>query len=137
MDRYVLDSFALLAYIQNEPGATQVETILEGAATGRSAVYISLVNLGEVLYQFERRKGRKQVPDLLAMLDSLPLTIAEVTRARVHAAAHLKANHAISYADTFAAALAQELDAVVLTGDPEFHKLGDAVRVQWLQQPNR
>ena len=77
------------------------------------------------------------MPDSIALLDSLPLIVTEVTRARVYAAARLKANYAISYADTFVAALAQELDAVVLTGDPEFRKLGDTVRIQWLQQRER
>ena len=132
MNRYVLDSFALLAYIQREPGAIEVKSILQEAADGRSAAYISLINLGEVLYQLERRQGGDQLPELLALLDELPLTVVEVTRPQVYAAAHLKANYAIAYGDTFAAALAQELDAVVLTGDPEFRKLGDAVRIQWL-----
>ncbi len=132
MNRYVLDSFALLAYIQREPGAIEVKSVLQEAGGGRSAAYISLINLGEVLYQLERRQGSDQLPELLALLDELPLTVVEVTRPRAYAAAHLKARYAIAYGDTFAAALAQELDAVVLTGDPEFRKLGDAVGIQWL-----
>lgn len=134
MDRYVLDSFALLAYLQAEPGGAMVKTILHEAKAGQAAAFISLINLGEVLYKLERQQGAGSVPGSIALLESLPLIVAEATRARVYAAAHLKANYAISYADTFVAALAQELDAVVLTGDPEFRKLGDTVRVQWLQQ---
>jgi ribonuclease VapC len=137
VNRYVLDSFALLAYIQREPGGAAVKTILQEAATGQSALFISLINLGEVLYQFERRQGQGQLPTLLALLDELPLTLVEVTRARVYAAAHLKAHYAVAYGDTFAVALAQELDATVVTGDPEFRKLGDVVRVKWLPPPGR
>jgi predicted nucleic acid-binding protein len=48
------------------------------------------------------------------------------------AAAHLKANHRLSYADAFAAALAREYNAAVVTGDPEFRALGDKVRLAWL-----
>lgn len=137
MDRYVLDSFALLAYLQAEPGGVVIKTILHEAATGQAETFISLINLGEVLYRLERQQGAGSLPDSIGLLESLPLIIAEVTRARVYAAARLKANYAISYADTFVVALAQELDAVVLTGDPEFRKLGSAVRVQWLQQRDR
>lgn len=137
MDRYVLDSFALLAYLQAEPGGAIVKRVLHEAEAGQAAAFVSLINLGEVLYKLERQQGAQSVPDSIALLDSLPLIVTEVTRARVYAAARLKANYAISYADTFVAALAQELDAVVLTGDPEFRKLGDTVRIQWLQQRER
>ena len=44
----------------------------------------------------------------------------------------MKANHRISYADAFAAALAQEYGATVVTGDPEFRSLGEKVSVEWL-----
>jgi len=59
------------------------------------------------------------------------LIFAEITEDRILAAAHVKANHAISYADAFAVALAQELDATVITGDPEIQTLGGLVRVLW------
>ena len=60
------------------------------------------------------------------------LRILGATRRRVLAAAHLKANHSISYADAFAAGLAQEFDAALVTGDPEFRGLGRSLRVAWL-----
>lgn len=134
MSRYVLDSFALLAFVQREPGGEVVKAVLEQAARHRAEVYLSLINLGEALYQFERRKGSELIAEFLALVDSLPMTIAEVTRERAFEAAHLKATYPLAYADAFAAALALELDAVILTGDPEFRKLGDTVRVQWLDR---
>ena len=48
------------------------------------------------------------------------------------AAAHVKAHHAISYADAFAVALAQQMQATILTGDPEFGKIEHLVAVEWL-----
>ena len=137
MNRYVLDSFALLAFIQHEPGAEAVKAVIEQADIGRSEAYLSLVNLGEALYQFERRKGSELIPEFLALLDSLPITMVDVNFDRVIEAAHLKATYPFSYADAFVAALAHELDAVILTGDPEFRELGDAVHVQWLEQARK
>jgi len=111
--------------------------LAEQAAADKAQVFVSLINLGETLYHLERRRGAVYLPEYLNEFEQLPLTVIEVTRERVYDAAHLKARHPISYADAFAAALAQELDAAVLTGDPEFRKLGDAVRVQWLPQRAR
>jgi len=48
------------------------------------------------------------------------------------AAAHVKAHHPISYADAFAVALAQEMDASVVTGDPEFECVEELIPVVWL-----
>ena len=62
----------------------------------------------------------------------LPILITDVDKTRVLDTAHVKANHAISYADAFAVALAKELDAPVLTGDPEFEKMEPLVQVFWL-----
>lgn len=53
----------------------------------------------------------------------------------VLAAAHIKANYAVSYADAFAIALAQELKATVVTGDPEFGGVEKMVDILWLREP--
>lgn len=86
---YVLDSYALLAYFQAEPGGLAVR--------------------------------------------ALPITFCPVTEDRIFAAARLKAEHSMSYADAFAAALAQELGATLVTGDPEFKSVESQLAVMWLQ----
>jgi ribonuclease VapC len=55
----------------------------------------------------------------------------------IYAAVRLKATYPLSYADCFAAALAQRLGATVVTGDPEFHPLEDdgLIAVDWLPRP--
>ena len=47
-------------------------------------------------------------------------------------AAHIKAGHAISYADAFAVALAQDRGATILTGDPEFKEVEHLIPIEWL-----
>jgi len=49
------------------------------------------------------------------------------------AAAQLKASHKLSLADAFAAALAKEKKAELVTGDPEFKPLEKEVKVHWLK----
>jgi len=131
---YVLDSFALLAYLEGAAGMPRVRSVLEGAAVGRRRVYLSLINLGEVLYITERDRGLVEVRRTLGAVDQLPLAIVHVSRSTVLAAAHVKARFPISYADAFAVVAAQDLGGVVMTGDPEFRPLADAglVAVEWL-----
>jgi ribonuclease VapC len=130
--RYVLDSYALLAYLQAEPGGDEVKSLLEEAQKGQAKVYFSLINLGEVAYIVQRRGGAAVADEMVEKVYSLPVLITDVDKKRVLDAAHIKANHAISYAGAFAVALAKELDAPVVTGDPEFEKEEPLVQVFWL-----
>lgn len=131
---YVLDSFALLAYLEGAAGMPRVRSVLEGAAVGRGRVYLSLINLGEVLYITERERGLVEARRTLGAVDQLPLAIVHVSRSTALAAAHVKARFPISYADAFAVVAAQDHGGVVMTEDPEFRPLADAglVAVEWL-----
>jgi len=128
----VLDSFALLALLRGEPGAKVVRDLLILAAEGNVTLLMSEINLGEVLYQVERRHGADEASETLSELEAIPIRMMEVTRARLLTAAHLKANHPIAYADAFAAALAQEYGATLVTGDPQFRALAPALEIEWL-----
>ena len=129
---YVLDSFALLAYLNGEAGAERVATLLSAAQAGKYRLLLCTINLGEILYTVERRRGLAAAQRVQALLESLPLEEVEATRELVLDAAHLKALHPISYADAFAAALALRENATILTGDPEFESLQERVGVEWL-----
>ena len=131
---YVLDSFALLAYFEGEPAMPRVRSILEGANAKRHSVYLSLINLGEVLYIAERERGSMAARRTLGAIDELPLELVPVSRPIVLAAAHIKARFPISYADAFAAVAARDCGGTVITGDPEFRPLAEAglIAVEWL-----
>jgi predicted nucleic acid-binding protein len=130
---FVLDSFALLAYLQDEPVAFRVEKLLENAGKGRSKLLLSIINLGELLYITERRGGIARAQNTLALIRQLPVDILPADEQTVFAAAHIKANHAISYADSFVVAIAMQEDAVILAGDPEFHSVEALIQVEWLE----
>lgn len=135
MSRYVLDANAILAFFLDEPGKDMVRRLLIEADTAKSILSFSLINYGECVYTIERRYGWKAAIELKMFLDSLPLNFYEVDRRRMLAAAHIKARYPLSYADAFAVALAQELDATVVTSDPEFHAVEHLVNVLWLEEP--
>ena len=129
---FVLDSFAVLSYLGGESGMARVQEVMDEALQGRCRVALSMINLGEVLYITEREVGLVQAQAVLAALEQLPIEILPATREFVLAAAHIKANYRVAYADAFAITAAQELGGIVLTGDPEFELVETIVPVEWL-----
>ena len=129
---YVLDSYAILAYFQAEPGGLKVKQLLKQANAEDAVTSMSLINLGEVIYNTGRKLGEDRAKEILDDIMLLPIQLAEVTRARVLAAAHIKTRYPISYADAFAVSLAQELNATIVTGDPEFKQVESLVTLFWL-----
>ena len=131
---FVLDSFALLAFLEGEAGLARVKAVLQNAEKGQCKVYLSWINLGEVLYITEREQGQRRAREILAHIQSLPIEMLEVTPLAVLDAAHIKANHRLSYADAFAVAAALGQGATVLTGDLEFKTVETIVKIEWLAQ---
>ena len=134
---YVLDSFAILALLNDEPGAVRVDELLHQAKEGKAQVFMSLINLGEVLYVVERRWGKERLRSMLAYLDATDLKWVEADRGRVLAAAHIKATYPLAYADAFCISLACDLDATIITSDPEFRLLSELVVIEWLPQKSK
>jgi predicted nucleic acid-binding protein len=134
---FILDSFALLTYLDGVGGSERVQEVLEDASQGHCRAVISLVNLGEVMFITEREVGLIQAQSVLAVIDQLPIEILPVTQESVLAAAHIKANFKLSYAGAFAAAAAQDLSGILLTGDPEFASLSKLFALEWLVDNRR
>jgi uncharacterized protein len=131
---FTLDSYTILAYLESEKAGPRIKELLKCAESGGCSLYLSLINLGEVLYITEREMGHIVALQTLAAIDQLPLHISPASRAAVLAAAHIKARYAISYADAFAVVTAQEHNCLLLTGDPEFRAVADdgLIAVEWL-----
>lgn len=133
---YILDSFALLAYLSDEPAAVRVEELIENGRTENAKLFLSIINLGEILYIIERRGGVSRAQDALALLRQLPIEVLPADEKNVLAAAHIKANYPLSYADAFVVAAAQQEDAIILSGDPEFHAIEELANIEWLPKSN-
>jgi len=124
---YVLDACALLRLAQDEPGAGQVEEILRTAQAGGCRVLLHQINLGEVVYRIGKGFDWTVAERKQAEIGLLPIEAVAFSNDIFWAAVKLKAHYPMSYADCFAAALAMQNKAVLLTSDPEFNVLGNAV----------
>ena len=130
--KLLLDSFAVLTWIQDEEGAQMVEDLLYGAQRGEEQLIMNIVNVGEVYYRCARIQDLPFARHTLEKIRLLPITIMPCPNELVLHAAEIKAEYPIAYADAFIAATALREDAPVVTGDPEFKKLEHLVRVRWL-----
>jgi len=66
---------------------------------------------------------------MLDDIKELPVRVEEASPARILAAAEIKADFPLSYADAFAVALGVELGMPVVTGDREFIAAQSLVRI--------
>ena len=130
--KYMLDSYALLAYFQAEHAGAKVRDILKEAATGSAAAFLSVISLGEIYYIVARKRGEEKADVITEDISRLPVGLVDATKERVLAAARVKAQHSVSYADAFVVATAIEFTATIVTGDPEFKEAESRVAVLWL-----
>jgi len=129
---YVLDSYALIAHFEDDAGGDKVRKILRAAQEGKTRLYLSVINLGEIYYNIVRERGIEKAEETMFMIDQLPISIIDADKIITLEAAGLKARYLIAYADCFAAALGVLKRAKVVTGDPEFRKIAEKVKIEWI-----
>ncbi len=122
--RKVLDTWAVVAWLRDEPAAARVERLLAEAA-GKARILMSAVNLGEVFYITARWRSLADAEIVMRHLQELPLEICPAPNTLIWEAARVKAQHRLSYADAFAVATAVRESAMLVTGDPEIRALGE------------
>jgi predicted nucleic acid-binding protein len=132
MPAKVLDSFALIAYFRDEPGAEAMENLLVTAGKKDTPLHMTDVNYAEVKYSIIKKDGAAAWEEAAKILQGLPIDFHSTTRALADTAADFKARFKMSLADAFAAALAKEKKAELLTGDSEFKALEKEIKLNWL-----
>jgi ribonuclease VapC len=132
MTTKVLDSYALMAFFEDEPGADFVRGLILKAEEGSMNLLMSVVNLGEVWYSIARTNSAKVADQYVQEIMGMAVEIVEADWQLTHQAAAFKVNGNISYADCFAAALTKTRKAELITGDPEFKGFQDDIKIEWI-----
>jgi predicted nucleic acid-binding protein len=130
--RRLLDSYAILAFLNDEEGAEPVARLLQEAAQDGTRLLVNEINVGEVYYIVAKHRSEDAAEQVLLHLDRLPLELVSNDFDAVMEAARMKARFPLSYADAFALATAVRFRARLVTGDPEFEAAEDLVDVEWL-----
>ena len=123
MKHIVFDSFAFIALFRNEPGRDFVKDLLVKMSNDEIEGYITTINIGEIYYMICRKSNAKAADIAMEALKQFPLHIVDADLKLTIEAAVIKANHSMSYADAFAAALTINKKATLITGDREFESL--------------
>ncbi len=132
-EMYVLDSYALLVLFKQQEGWEEVKRLLDEAEQTKQKLQMSLINWGEVLYISLVSSGKERMEATERIINFFPISIIPPDQTITRLAAEFKATGGISYADCFAAALAIEEDATLVTGDPEFKRLEKkGLKVLWI-----
>lgn len=132
MTANVLDSYALMAFFEDEPGADFVRGLLLKAEESSGDLLMSVVNLGEVWYAIARTNSAEIADQYIGDIMGMAIEVVDADWQLTRQAALFKANGNISYADCFAAALAKARKAELVTGDKEFKVLQDEIKISWL-----
>ena len=128
----VLDSYSLIAYIEGEAGKDTMSEVFRSARDSGKPLFLSVVNWGEVYYITLREAGREQADHVEHLISTLPIQIVAADLELTKQAAEFKAERKMSYTDCFAAALAKQRKAELVTGDKEFKQVEGEVKLLWL-----
>jgi len=133
MPATVLDSYALIAYFRGEPVGIPVKELLQKAGRADKPVHMTEVNYAEAHYMILRKDGAQAWSQVAKTLAALPIEFHPADRGLADLAADFKARFRLSLADAFAAALAKQQKAELVTGAPEFKPLEKEIRIMWLK----
>ena len=133
MTAFVLDSSALIRYVDSEAGADRVNALLKACVAGRSGVYISAVQWGEIAGNLRKRLGATGEARVLSSLLPSEAQIVPVSGDRAVRAAEIKVDRKVSYADAIALELAMSFaDHLFVTADYGFKAVADLARIEFL-----
>ncbi len=128
----VLDSWAVLAYLEDENSGQKVADLIGDAHEHGTPLLMSVVNAGEVWYILAREVSETEADKGIEGLRQLGIKFVDADWKLTRLAGMFKAKHRMSFADCFAAALAKEHKADLVTGDKEFKQVEGEVRIVWL-----
>jgi predicted nucleic acid-binding protein len=129
---YVLDASAVLDFVEDGPGAERVQQLFVDAVHSTTPVLVSVMNWGEVFYHSWQKRGEEPARKTMADLARLPVELIPVDLSQALKAGELKAVHKIPYVDCVVAALAVLRQAILVTSDRDFEKLGRHFPILWI-----
>ncbi len=128
----VLDTWAILAYYEDEPAGEHVAQLIVDANENATPLWMSVVNAGEVWYIIARKTSPADADATINELRNLGIQFDNAEWKISRQAAMFKSKHKMSYADAFAAALAMQKNAHLVTGDKEFKQVASDVKILWV-----
>ena len=129
---FVLDSWSIIAYLEDEPSGQKIADIIANAHEEEIPVCMAVINAGEVWYIIAREISEQEANNSINQLYELRIQFKDIDWDLTQQAARFKSQHNMSYADCYAGALARSIKADLVTGDSEFKAIEDVVNILWV-----
>ena len=126
---YVLDTSAILAFLEDEKGADTVSELLVQAEQGELKIFISFVTFTEIYYISIQEQGEAIAEERMNQLEAFPFRRIESNPAMALTTGRLKAGNRLSFADAWIAALAIGKNAKLVHKDTQFEVLQDQIEM--------
>ena len=126
-DRYLLDTSAVFALTDDEPGADEVQRLLDEARPGGPSVLLCTLTLMEVYYVSLQEEGEDHAARLVGRIKSWPIRWAAPDEKDLLRGGRFKAFQRVSFADAVIAAVACNRGATLVHKDPELEALAEEV----------
>lgn len=125
---YLLDTSAVMVFLEDEEGAQRVETLLRN-----EEVFLPFLALLETYYITLQEQPEDVADKRYALLKQLPATILwSLDEPSLLTAGRLKATYHVSLADALIATMAIRNKAVLVHKDPEIAALSGIVQMETL-----
>ena len=132
---FILDSSAVLRYIDDEAGAERMGEIFIACVEGRCGMRISALQWGEIAGKLRKRLGPASATRVLDSLIPQELEIVPATDVRAVRASALRLERKIPYVDGFALELTMDSpEHLLVTADYDFKSVADLARIESLPQ---
>ncbi len=128
----VFDSWSIMAYFEDEPAGQQVADLIAHAHENETSLLMSVINAAEVWYILAREVSEEEANSTISEMRQLGIEFVDANWRLAEVAAQFKARCKMSFADCFAAALAKENKAELVTGDPEFKQVESDIKIRWV-----
>jgi PIN domain nuclease of toxin-antitoxin system len=133
MVTYVLDSSAVLRYLDGEAGSDRVSEIIKDHMAGRCEAVVSSLHWGEIAGHICKRRGRGAMDMALSRLAAFGIPVAFVDAERAVRAALIRVRTSIPYVDAFGVELtAGSRERIFVTADFDFKVASREVKIEFL-----
>jgi predicted nucleic acid-binding protein len=130
---FVLDSSAVLRFLDKDAGWDRIATILQAHMDGTAEIAISAVQWGEIAGIVRKKQGALGQKSALEDLSLFQMRLVAVTGECAVRAAEIKEDRKIAYADAFALELAMDSpEHILVTADYGFKAVDDLARIEFL-----
>jgi PIN domain nuclease of toxin-antitoxin system len=133
MITYVLDSSAILRYLDGEAGADRVAEIVKDHMAGRCEAVICSLHWGEIAGHTCKRHGARAMDLVLSRLAAFGIQVASVDANRAVRAALIKFRTTVPYVDAFGVELTRDSrESIFVTADFDLKAAMRKAKIEFL-----